>query len=187
MSSSPTAQWSRVDPDALRVTKVLDGDTVVVEIDGEDVRVGIDWHRGAATDAADATQRCPGKLALTHLRGIERVRLFFDASQECVDERGRRLTHVRLPATGSQAGSEQLQAGYANTIHRTDYHEQELNYTSDDKEAKQNRAGLRDEISAESLADTSPTSGDQAHSVQLRSEPRLPRSLNSPIEKSSSV
>jgi endonuclease YncB( thermonuclease family) len=145
---SPSAEWARIDPDTLRVSKVLSGDTLRVNVDGEDVDFAIIGIKAPRVDAGDAVEQCLGKLLTARLRDTEAgggVRLFFDSSQPHTDNNGRRFAHVRLLATGTQAGSQQLHAGYAERIHRGDYHEQELNYVSAENEAKQSHAGIWDE------------------------------------------
>jgi endonuclease YncB( thermonuclease family) len=139
-SPSASGEWARIDPDALTVSKVLSGDTLRVKVDGDDVEVAIIGIKAPRVDAVDAVEQCLGKLSTAHLRDKEAgggVRLFFDPSQSRTDDKGRRFAHVRLLATGTQAGAEQLRAGFAETIHRGDYHEQELNYFSDENDAKQ--------------------------------------------------
>lgn len=147
-SPAASGEWARIDPDALTVSKVLSGDTLRVTVDGDDVEVAIIGIKAPRVDAVDAVEQCLGRLSTAHLRDKEAgggVRLFFDPSQSRTDDKGRWFAHVRLLATGSQAGAEQLRAGYAETIHRGDYHRQELNYVSDENEAKQSHVGIWDE------------------------------------------
>ena len=122
-SPAASGEWARIDPDALTVSKVLSGDALRVTVDGDDVEVAIIGIKAPRVDSVDAVEQCLGRLSTAHLRDKEAgggVRLFFDPSQARTDDKGRRFAHVRLLATGTQAGAEQLRAGYAETIHRGD-------------------------------------------------------------------
>ena len=122
-AASASGEWARIDPDALTVSKVLSGDSLRVTVDGDDVEVAIIGIKAPRVDSVDAVEQCLGRLSTAHLRDKEAgggVRLFFDPSQSRTDDKGRRFAHVRLLATGTQAGAEQLRAGYAETIHRGD-------------------------------------------------------------------
>jgi micrococcal nuclease len=144
-SAGKPSEWVRIDPQAVRVVDVLSGDTLIVDLGGNETKIGIIGIQSPSVGSPDPATRCFAELATTNLKALEAgagVRLFDDASQERLDDSGRQLEHVRLLATGSQAGSEQLRAGYAQTVHRGGYHNEELTYNSVEEQAKQGRAGM---------------------------------------------
>jgi micrococcal nuclease len=139
------------------VTRVVDGDTAHVEIDGEDVTVrfiGIDTPE---TVAPDEPVECFGPEASAYTqRRLEgkRVRLEYDVERE--DRYGRTLAYVWL---GDELFNETLvRQGYALVTTFPPDVRYVDRFTAAQREARQDDAGLWGACSGEALATLSSTS-----------------------------
>jgi micrococcal nuclease len=99
------------------VTRVVDGDTIEVELGGEveDVRyIGVDTPESVAPDQP---VECFGHAASRFNASLvagERVRLVFDAEQH--DVYGRLLAYVHVAGGGPFVNAELVRRGYARTL-----------------------------------------------------------------------
>jgi micrococcal nuclease len=105
------------DPDRVTVVRVVDGDTIVVRLDGRDERVryiGIDTPESVSPDQP---VECYGKAAARENRRLvagRTVTLTFDREER--DRYGRLLAYVRRVADGMFVNAELVRLGYASTL-----------------------------------------------------------------------
>lgn len=119
---APRASEAVSDPATVKVEYVIDGDTVIVDDDGEEQRVrflGIDAPE-IAHDDGEADEPCgvEAREKVEELTAGGSVELRADDRQPEEDRYGRRLAYVE--AGGKDLSAELLAAGLAETFHAAD-------------------------------------------------------------------
>lgn len=129
----PPGQWSG----PFRVVRVIDGDTLVVSVDGEDVVV-----RLVGVDAPEKGE--PGSQRATEfvedLVSGEWVSLSTDPKSGPRDRWGRRLAHVRREPDGLYLNLELVRSGLASVL-RFDFHGRDLFLAWEDRAKRLASAG----------------------------------------------
>ena len=101
------------------VVRVVDGDTVIVDIDGEETRVrliGIDTPESVADEAVKENTE-EGKEASAYTTTLlEENTVFLEYDQELTDEYGRTLCYVYLHDKSTMVNELLLKNGYARTM-----------------------------------------------------------------------
>lgn len=126
-----------------RVSRVVDGDTVVLALDGREVKariVGIDAPE--SVDPRKPVERF-GKEASAHLRelaGGKAVRVERDASGQARDRYGRELVYLRL-ADGRDVGREMIRDGFAHAYVKYPFGRAD-DYRASEREAREAGRGL---------------------------------------------
>lgn len=120
-----------------RVIRVVDGDTVKVDIDGgESVRIiGIDTPE---TVHPDKPTECGGQEATAAARALldgKRVAVVFDASQGRRDRYGRLLAYLDIPQSGD-FGEAMLRKGHAKEYTYADPYQRRETYRSAEQQAR---------------------------------------------------
>ena len=100
------------------VTRVVDGDTIVVNIDGEDTKVrmiGIDTPESVASDESRNTPE--GVIASDYTKSIlEGTKVYLEYDQELYDQYGRTLAYVFKEDKRTMIQEELLAEGYARVM-----------------------------------------------------------------------
>jgi micrococcal nuclease len=128
----------------LKVTKVVDGDTIDVEIDGKVERVRLIGIDTPETVDPRKPVECFGKEASDRAKkvlGGQSVKLEADATQDERDKYGRLLRYVFL-ADGTNFNEQMIRDGYA---HEYTYHlpyKYQTEFKTAEKEAKAAKRGL---------------------------------------------
>ena len=119
-SSPSAAYWERGDPNAKRVLKVESGDTVSVDIDGDETTVKLIGISAPDKDSSDAREKCLGKKSTEHLQSLladKSVLVFYQEGQPRTDRDGNtRASLKEIGPNGRYAATEQLSAGWASRI-----------------------------------------------------------------------
>ena len=101
------------------VVRVVDGDTIIVDIAGEDVRVrliGIDTPESVADEVVKENTE-EGKEASAYTANLlEGNRVYLEYDQETTDEYGRTLCYVYLHDKSTMINELLLKNGYARTM-----------------------------------------------------------------------
>lgn len=126
------------------VSRVVDGDTIVVAIDGVDTKVRLLGINTPETVDPRKTVECFGKQASQKTKSLlegRNVRLVADSSQGDKDKYGRLLRYVWRD-DGIFVNKELIQEGYAYeyTYHTPYLYQQE--FKTAQREAEQNKLGL---------------------------------------------
>lgn len=121
-SEAPRASEAVSDPATVKVEYVIDGDTIIVDDDGEEQRVrflGIDAPE-IAHDDGEADEPCGAEARekVEELTAGGSVELRSDDGQPEEDRYGRRLAYVE--AGGKDLSAELLAAGLAEIFHAAD-------------------------------------------------------------------
>ena len=127
---------------------VVDGDTAMVKIDGENKSVRILGIDTPETEHAPAGAECYGAEASGRARELldkQNVTLTTDATQDTYDDYGRLLAYVTLP-DGTDFGEAMITSGHAReyTFKGREYLKQ-TTYREAELIAKENQIGLWDE------------------------------------------
>ena len=101
------------------VVRVVDGDTIIVDIDGQDTRVrliGIDTPESVADESVKENTE-EGKEASEYTTNLlEGNTVYLEFDQEILDEYGRTLCYVYLHDKSTMVNEILLKNGYARTM-----------------------------------------------------------------------
>ena len=101
------------------VIKVIDGDTVIVDIDGKDVHIrliGVDTPESVAHDGYKQNTK-EGEEASAYITNLlEGNTVYLEYDQEPTDEYGRTLCYVYLHDKSTMVNELLLKQGYARTM-----------------------------------------------------------------------
>jgi len=143
-STTPHTTAEQPQTDLTTVTRVVDGDTIVVEMNGaqEKIRlIGVDTPE--TVDPRKPVQ-CFGKEASTFTKNLlegKQVRLESDSSQGDRDKYDRPLRYVFLP-DGTFVNKEIIAQGYGHEYtYRTPYHYQ-TDFKAAERSARESERGL---------------------------------------------
>lgn len=118
---TPAASKAVSDPSEVDLVRVIDGDTIVVDDDGEEQKVrflGIDTPEISHGDGAGEPCGEEAREKTEELTAAGEVELRSDDTQPAEDRYGRRLAYVA--AGGKDLSAELLQAGLAEVYHAAD-------------------------------------------------------------------
>jgi micrococcal nuclease len=157
-----------------RVIRVVDGDTVKVDINGgESVRIiGIDAPESVHPDQP---VECGGVEASAKARALlegQRVALVFDSSQAKQDRYGRLLAYVEVPGTGD-FGEAMLRAGHAEEYTYAAAYRRQATYRRAEQQAKGAGRGIWGSCSQASVATS--TSAAPTHVAPPPSQTQAPK------------
>ncbi|MEK7480335.1 MAG: thermonuclease family protein [Patescibacteria group bacterium] len=159
-SSGPVASQERAEPPAVtpttidsdewyKVVRVVDGDTLVVEIDGANVTVRLIGLDTPETVDPRKPVQCFGKEASDEAKqgfGVGYVRLETDPSQGTYDKYGRLLAYVYVPASSKQEGilinEYMIAKGYGHEYTYNLPYKYQTEFKAAEKEARENKKGL---------------------------------------------
>lgn len=102
------------DPEEYKVARVIDGDTIVVSINGQESKIRLIGLDTPETVDPQKSVECFGKKAsdkATELLNGQTVRIETDPSQELYDKYGRLLAYVFLP-DGTNMNEKMISEGY---------------------------------------------------------------------------
>ncbi len=127
-----------------RVERIVDGDTIVVIIDGEEEKVRLIGINTPETVDPRKEVECFGKEASTHLEDLlegESVQLLPDSSQDDADRYGRLLRYIQL-VDGSDVGAAMIRDGFAYEYTYDVAYEKQAEYLGLQDDAKNAERGL---------------------------------------------
>lgn len=150
-SGTSSAYWERVDLDARPVTRVISGDKLAVDIDGDETTIKIIGIRAPDPNSPDSRQRCLARLSTDHLReilgGLD-VSVRYEEGQPRTDGDGNTRAQLAAPlANGQSVGVEQVRSGWAARItdsksYDDSMHSEMYLQTDAEEEARRNQAGI---------------------------------------------
>lgn len=101
-----------------KVVRVVDGDTIVLPIDGADVKVrllGINAPESVHADESKNTEE--GRIASAYLKDLlEGKEVFVEYDVEALDQYGRILAYVYLDDETTMVNADLIQKGYAKVV-----------------------------------------------------------------------
>lgn len=106
-------------PGPYEVVRVVDGDTIIVDIDGEDIRVrliGIDTPESVADESAKENTEEGKETSAYTTNLLEGNTVYLEYDQETLDEYGRTLCYVYLHDKSTMVNEILLKNGYARTM-----------------------------------------------------------------------
>lgn len=142
-----------------QVTKVIDGDTIDVSIDGKIERIRLIGIDTPETVDPRKTVQCFGKeatAAANKLLGGASVRLEADATQDNMDKYNRLLRYVYLK-DGKNFNKYMIYEGYAHEYTYTTPYKFQLEFIAAEKDAENNNRGLWSPSSCSGNTDSTPT------------------------------
>jgi endonuclease YncB( thermonuclease family) len=148
---APTEYWERGDSNAKQVVKVESGDTVVVDIDGDETTVKLIGISAPHQDSSDDREECLGKKSTEYLRSLltdKSVLVFYQKGQPRTDGDGNtRASLKEIGPNGRYVATEQVRAGWASRIteplNSIDVNHDEMSMQSDaEKGARQQQVGM---------------------------------------------
>lgn len=125
------------------VVRVVDGDTIVVLVDGKEEKIRIIGINAPESVDPRRGVQCFGKEASAHLAAIlegQSVTLTVDPTQDDVDKYGRWLRYVDVPSM--DVGRQMILDGYAYEYTYDEPYERQTEYRSVQVEAEDAGAGL---------------------------------------------
>ena len=129
-----------------RVKRVVDGDTIVVDLNGADTYVrliGIDAPESVSYNAAENTEQ--GKTASDFTKKLLRKRnVYLEYDRDTKDKYGRTLAYVFMEDKTTMANREILRAGMAKTYFIRPNVKYETDFIRIQNEAKRDRVGFWD-------------------------------------------
>ena len=160
-SAGTTAPQERVEPPATaplptlntdewrRVVRIVDGDTIVVEVRGDNVTVRLIGLDTPETVDPRKPVQCFGKEAsdeAKQLFGVGYVRLETDPSQGLYDKYGRLLAYVYIPLNSIKEGllvnKYLISEGYGHEYTYNLPYKYQAEFKAAEKEARENEKGL---------------------------------------------
>ena len=141
-AATGTGEWSKV-------VRVVDGDTIVAEVDGENVTVRLIGLDTPETVDPRKPVECFGKAASDEagrLFGVGYVRLETDPSQGLYDKYGRLLAYVYIPLDSVQEGllvnKYLISEGYGHEYTYNLPYKYQAEFEAAEREARENKKGL---------------------------------------------
>ncbi len=182
-TSSPTS-----DTKLYRVIRVVDGDTVKVDIDGgESVRViGIDTPE---TVHPDKPTECGGSEATAAARELldgKKVAVVYDRTQDRRDKYGRLLAYLDIPESGD-FGEAMLRKGHAEEYTYAAPYQRRETYRSAEQQARSAGRGVWGSCSTKPKQDATPSPKPSTSSTPAPSPttqaPKAPAKPKAPATK----
>lgn len=137
----------------IRVVRVIDGDTIVLDIDGSDTRVRVIGLDTPETVDPREKLECFGEAASAKAREMLEgtfVRLEEDASQGKYDKYGRLLAYVYL-ADGTLFNEYMIREGYGHEYTYRIPYKYQTQFKTAERDARENKRGLWADHACESL------------------------------------
>ncbi len=131
-------------PSSAHVMKAVDGDTLLVAVDDERVKVRVIGINTPETVDPRRAVQCFGREASAEAHRLldgSAVTLTADATQDDVDKYGRSLRYVTLP-DGSDYGHHMIAQGYAHEYTYETAYAKQADYRSAEHEARKAKLGL---------------------------------------------